>query len=136
MKCEACGNWLLIRKTVYGDGTEIVTYKAPEGKGHCRDLKLDTEPTFGCTSFVEGGHIEELAKPGAPHHHFVMIKCLACAGDPGGGSCRCAGTGLVRLYDDGYVGDEQTRKHPKDAESPPAVDPGTILQPIAPPSIL
>ena len=136
MRCDGCGNWVRERKTLYGDGTEIVTYTAPEGKGRCRVLALDTDPTFGCTSFQEGGHVDITPKTGFPHHHFVMIHCPACSGNPGGGGCKCAGTGLVRLYDDGYVGDERTRRHPKDAENPPAIDPGTLLAPVAPASVL
>jgi len=54
-----------------------------------------------------------------------MVPCPECTGidmkqiyasPVGNRGHRCAGTGLVRLYDDGYVGDEQTRMHPKQKE--------------------
>jgi hypothetical protein len=28
--------------------------------------------------------------------------------------CQCAGTGIVRYYEDGFVGEEHTRLHPKE----------------------
>lgn len=162
MKCESCGNWLLSRKTVYEDGTEIATYTAPEGKGHCKVLDIDTVAFFGCFSFEAGEHVEVTAKVGLPWQHFTMIPCPACSGAPGdaGMHCQCAGTGLVRRYDDRYIGEERTRKHPKEVElekavastkrraeleallagmEPPAevreID-GTVLQPMSPASVI
>lgn len=136
MKCEACEQWVLQRKNTYDDGSEVVTYTSPKGKGHCEALDLDTDPSFGCTAFIAGGHVKVTAKTGAPWHHFIMIKCPACNGDPGGGRCRCAGTGLVRFYDDGYVGEEFTRRHPKEKEVAAQVDPGTVLQPVEKANVL
>lgn len=132
MRCSDCGHWTTERAVVYEDGSRIVNYTAPSGRGHCDVLDLDTAPEFGCTSFVAGGHVRETSKTGASWHHFVMVRCPQCAGNPGGGSCQCAGTGLVRLYDDGHLGDEKTRKHPKECESgtAPPVDPGTLLVPV------
>jgi hypothetical protein len=49
---------------------------------------------------------------------------------------RCVGTGGVRYYDDGYVGEEATRRHPKEPAIEPAVDPGTILAPMPKPDVL
>lgn len=132
MNCAECGHWTTQRKTVYGDGSEIITYDAPTAlRGHCEVLNLSTEADFGCTKFFIGDHVRITNKDGAPWHHFKMIPCPDCNQNPGGGQCRCAGTGLVRLYDDGYVGEEQTRRHPKENEAPAVVDPGTILQPVA-----
>src|SRR5579863_7449404 len=117
MKCANCSNWTLERATVYEDGSRIVTYTAPVGKGHCDTLNLDTVPEFGCLSFAAGDHVKLEHKTGAPWQHWKMIACPECNRNPGVGSgfmCRCAGTGNVRRYDDGYVGDEKTRMHPKE----------------------
>lgn len=118
MTCAECGNWILARKTVYEDGSEIVTFSSPEPTiGHCDFLNIDTQSVFGCNAFVSGDHIAITAKSGSPWQHFVMIPCPACSGGSGcHGRCKCAGTGLVRLYDDGYIGDEAIRKHPKEIE--------------------
>ena len=47
-----------------------------------------------------------------------MGPCPDCTDSPGcqnGRGChRCAGTGNVRFYDDGYIGEERTRLHPKE----------------------
>jgi hypothetical protein len=106
-------------------------------------LNIETPAEFGCAKFEQARHsseakvffevqVETERKDGAPWQHFTMIECPACSGHPGlgeAGRCKCAGTGKTRLYDDGYVGDEHTRKHPKELERPPiAVEPGTILQ--------
>ena len=131
MNCADCGNWLLERKTVYSDGSEIHTFKSPEGKGRCLVLSMDTAPDFGCNKFVPGAHCEIEHKPDVPWHYWVMIPCPACGNaDARGTKCQCAGTGKVRLYDDGYIGDERTRRHPKDSPTyvPSEPDPGTILR--------
>jgi hypothetical protein len=71
-------------------------------------------------------------KPGAPWQHSHAGPCPDCKGrgspDPGPvqdgqvapshGCHRCAGTGKVRYYDDGYVGEERTRLHPKERAVP------------------
>ena len=130
MNCAECGYWTTQRKTVYGDGSEIVTYTAPPDKGQCAPLGIDTASDFGCNKFSTGGHVRVTRKDGAPWQNFRMIQCPSCSGNPGGGDCKCAGTGLTRLYDDGFVGDERTRRHPKESETPPTIDPGTIIQPV------
>jgi hypothetical protein len=140
MKCADCGNWTIKRVTIYDDGSEVENYCAPEGKGHCDHLNQDFGPDFGCIAFVPGIHVHAERKSGAPWQHWRMITCPDCAGHPGrgaGGRCRCAGTGLVRLYDDGYVGEEQTRKHPKEKElaSASKIDPGTIIAPTTVPNV-
>jgi uncharacterized protein (UPF0212 family) len=115
-KCEGCVHWIIARKTVYGDGAEIVRWSAPSGKGHCNSLGIEVTADFGCNRFLEGDeHVEKTVKAGSPWQHFTMIACPDCGGKGDGGrGHRCAGTGLVRLYDDGHVGDEQTRRHPKE----------------------
>jgi len=166
MRCDACKNWVTERKTVYGEHwvgglriavDEIVNWKAPEGAGHCEVLHQETPPDFGCIKFVAGDdHVAVTRKPEPPWRYFKMIPCPSCSGSPGGGQCLCAGTGLTREYEDGYIGDERTRRHPKEPveeiaaaaqgnslqveidalyrrhgmEPPPRVDPGTILAPL------
>ena len=138
MKCSDCGNWVQQRFNLYTDGTQIVTFSAPEGKGHCEILKVETAPDFGCTSFVAGSHTAVVAKDGAPWQNWHMGKCPECDGR---GShlvelrpaCRrCAGLGKVRHYDDGYVADASW-DHPKEKElkkqagEAAKLDPGLIL---------
>ena len=44
-----------------------------------------------------------------------------------GGVCgRCQGIGQVRFYDDGYVGEESTRRHPMEPP-PPAATPSVLV---------
>lgn len=120
MRCDACGNWATSRVTRYGDGSEVVNWQAPDGSGRCSALELDTALDFGCTKFVAGiDHVVVMTKTGSPHHHWKMIICPTCSGACNSGKCKCAGTGFVRLYDDGYVGDELTRVHPKDKVAGP-----------------
>lgn len=171
--CAGCRHWITARKSVYEDGTEIVSYLSQSGRGSCGVLGIDTAPTFGCNQFTASdGHEQINRKSGSPWHHFVMIPCPDCGGRgseaPASGVVetairadnRCAGTGFVRLYDDGHIGDERTRKHPKEIEIeqaqahekeraraqaildglPLEVDPevidGTVLKPIPKASVL
>ena len=110
-----------MRKTVYGDGSEIVNWQLSVGRGRCHVLGLETAPDFGCNKFEVGNAQVEIAiKPGAPWQYSRADTCPDCKGNPadhGGLRCRCAGTGLVRHYDDGYIGEEHTRLHPKEKES-------------------
>ena len=121
MKCDNCDHWKTAEKTTYDDGSEVVNKQAPDGKGHCLILDVDTAPEFGCTSFAEGyEHVIRHQKSGAPWQHFKMGPCPGCAGagSKNDGAChRCAGTANVRYYDDGFVGEEQTRMHPKEKEA-------------------
>jgi len=136
MRCDGCANWITAVRTAYDDGSTVTNREAPEGAGDCRHLRISTAPDFGCAAFAPGDdHVLVERKAGAPWQHFVMIDCPNCRGKGSdGGAChRCAGTGKVRLYDDGHVGEEQTRMHPKEreaAQAPPEVDPGTILAPL------
>lgn len=129
MKCNSCGYWLLKRKTVYGDGSEIVNFESPEGKGHCKILDVDTTPDFGCLSFKEGDQIEISYKDGAPWQHWQHGVCPECKGRgsqpyPNERHCgRCIGTGRVRYYDDGFIGEEKYKRHPKEKEKPKVPEP-------------
>lgn len=120
MRCDSCVRWKTAEKTIYGDGSIVVNQQAPEGKGHCLQLDIDTAPEFGCTSFAEGDAHEIVhRKEGAPWQHSHAGPCPDCTGNgnAGDGAChRCAGTGKVRHYDDGYVGEERTRLHPRERE--------------------
>lgn len=121
MSCESCVHWTVKRVTKYGDGSIIENWNAASGKGACASLGIETDASFACNRFMEGGddHVEVKRKDGAPWQHFVMVPCPDCGGvGDGGRGHRCAGTGLVRLYDDGYVGDEQTRMHPNEKPLP------------------
>jgi hypothetical protein len=132
MRCDACKNWTIARVTRYGDGSEVANWRAPEGKGECSVLSINTPATFGCTSFVElpvsavptiaVPHVVSSWKNGAPWQHFVDGPCPDCrgigsVGGPYGGACtRCAGRSTVRYYDDGFIGSNQTLYHPKEKE--------------------
>jgi hypothetical protein len=121
-KCEGCEHWVVRRETRYGGGDVITNWQAPDGKGACNSLGIETEAAFGCNRFLEDlgwSHVESSLKDGYPWQHFVMIDCPDCNGKGDGGrGHRCAGTGKVRLYDDGHLGDEQTRLHPNEKPLP------------------
>ncbi len=125
--CEECEFWTVKRVNQYSTGEVIETWSAPSGKGHCDKLGIETLHDFGCNKFMAASkysgmtdHVERTRKIGHPWQHFVMIPCPDCDGKGDGTrGHRCAGTGLVRLYDDGYIGDEQTRLHPKEKATPP-----------------
>jgi len=128
MPCNSCAHWIRARKTIYESGDEVFNFQAPEGKGHCDAIDLDTDPEFGCTKFDaekpylgvdDQPHVIVAHKSGAPWHYSVSGPCPDCAGKGNAGDTgchRCAGTGKVRYYDDGYIGEERTRLHPKERE--------------------
>lgn len=122
-ECQSCAHWTLARVTVYSDGSTVDTFRAPDGKGHCEELTIDTAPDFGCNKYeIDGGssHVITTEKQGAPWQHWSMGNCPDCAGkgNAGDGAChRCAGTSKVRYYEDGYIGEERTRLHPKERET-------------------
>lgn len=135
MRCALCGHWTTSCVNQYENGEELVTYAAPADKGMCSVLNTETPSNFGCVQFEEGSHKEITFKTGEPWQHFVMIPCPDCRGKGSEyAACnRCAGTALVRKYDDGFIGEERTRMHPKEKEInqlPPPPDPGTILKPL------
>jgi hypothetical protein len=124
-KCADCFNWVTCRQTVYGDGSVITTFQATEpDKGYCEMLKIDTPAEFGCTAFHAGEHTRSVEREGAPWQNWAMGPCPDCQGrgsqpvEARPACHRCAGTGQVRHYDDGFVGDEQKRQHPKEKEVP------------------
>ncbi len=120
--CQSCDHWTLARITEYADGTKVEAFRAPAGKGHCEELSIDTSPNFGCLSHchADHAHVFITQKDGAPWQHWKMGPCPDCKarGNENDGAChRCAGTSKVRHYEDGYVGEERTRLHPKERES-------------------
>jgi len=150
--CGSCKFWVLRKETKYEDGGIVVNWTAPEGKGRCSHLGIDTLMDFGCLKYQKGGpHIETAVKPGEPWHHKVLGPCPDCRysyceypnctykfcpgvdkclgrgmKEDGGSDNRCVGTGLVFYYDDGYIGENRTKMHPKEAEmgvKRPDVDP-------------
>jgi len=131
MKCADCYQWLTQRVTDYEDGSRIVNFKSTDGKGHCGILNIETDPDFGCNKFMEGHeHIEIMAKKtGSPWHHSTRITCPDCKGTGvvgplGDVSCeRCCRTGTCLKYDDGYIGEEKTRRHPNEVVDGPPPEP-------------
>src|SRR5258707_15427063 len=125
MTCSECRLWLTMRVTDYEDGTRITNYKSPDGKGRCGILKIDTEADFGCNRFEHGlDHIEIMSsKPGSPWHHSHYESCPDCNGTGliNDSACeRCCRTGRCLFYDEGYIGEEKTRRHPNEiAKGPP-----------------
>lgn len=119
--CSNCAKWVRERVRVYGDGTRITYYVAPDGKGHCGALAVDTVPEFGCLKFAEAAafsHVTVEHIDGAPWERWAFIPCPDCngVGSSNDRACRrCAGTAKVRRYDDGYVADA-TWDHPLEKE--------------------
>lgn len=138
--CDHCACWVIKRVRVYEDKSEFKTFEAPAGKGHCDVLDTQTAALFGCNKFTEAtgfDHIVRSQVVGAPWQHFKMGACPNCNGKgcAHDGACsRCIGTGKVRFYDDGYVGEESTRRHPKEPAPPPA--PQQTLVPASPASVV
>jgi hypothetical protein len=127
MECATCRKWLCQRVTDYEDGTRIVNLQTAEGRGKCDVLDHETPADFGCNRYEHGlEHVEIMGKkPGSPWHHSKWGTCPECAG-VGYGCRRCAGTGRVLYYDDGYVGEEQTRRHPNEAKIGPPPKPKCV----------
>ncbi len=143
MTCGLCRQWTVKKLRRYADGSETVTFEAVPGQGHCDMLAIETQPGFGCSGFTAAPDYDHIAVEviaGAPWEHFRMGPCPECNGRGSGiegGACgRCTGTGQVRYYDDGYVGEEKTRRHPSERVQAAVVDPGTILAPVEKASVL
>ena len=127
--CGNCRKWLCQRVTDYEDGSRIINFQSPPGKGLCEVLGIETGEAFGCKQFEEGHeHTEVMGrKSGSPWHHSRRDTCPDCKGVgllEGDVACvRCARTGTVLYYDDGYIGEEQTRRHPNEATKGPPPKP-------------
>lgn len=128
-RCASCLKWTTERQTRYEDGSVISNFKAPEGMGRCELLGVDTVPQFGCTGHAPAekgwSGVFVTQKAGAPWQYSKAGPCPDCKGKGSAGdtAChRCAGTSQVRYYEDGYIGEERTRLHPKEKAhaAPPA----------------
>lgn len=162
--CNGCKTWTVKRRRVFDDDTEIVLFDVGSGKGFCELLACETNPEFGCNQYQSApgyDHVVTELVQGAAWQAWKMGQCPDCSGRgcglEGGACWRCAGTGKVRYYADGVVGDERTRKHPIEVErdreelcvklrhdaeallngvpSPEIIDP-TALKPMPKPSVL
>lgn len=119
--CHTCDYWLIHKFTTYDDGSIVDNFKARDGFGFCEKFTRETEAEFGCGFCEESGwnHITKSHKAGAPWQHWEVKACPDCKLEGndeigrGSGCKRCAGTGKVRWYDDGFIGEEQTRLHPE-----------------------
>ena len=134
---------MLKRRRLYDDGTENVYFQVFGGKGFCEIIDAETNPTFECIHFkldLNYDHVVTDKITGEPWQHWKMGPCPDCQGRGSGlegGACRrCAGIGKVRHYEDGHIGEERTRRHPKEPEQVTEVDPGTILTPVEKPNVL
>lgn len=120
MTCSTCSKWFVRKETHYGNGEIIINWSDPP-RGRCRVLDVLTLPDFGCNKYEEGVPIIEIAhKEGEPWHHAVHGPCPDCKGnglnEHGRRDDRCCGTGIVLHYDDGYIGENRTKMHPKEQE--------------------
>jgi len=125
--CENCKHWLCAVDVTYDDGSVVSSgkvlvaqrliqlHKHPSGLGHCEKLDREFPADFGCGYFIEDSwdHTEHYRKNGEPWQHSRNDTCPECNG-VGHGCGRCVGIGKVRFYDDGFVGEEKTRLHPRE----------------------
>lgn len=127
--CSTCKFWKVGIRNVFAS-EEKFELTATAGHGVCQTGPMTGHATpelFGCNNYQQGtdeDHIEVVIHNLEAWQIWTMIPCPDCqaVGNHGGthdsvSSCnRCAGTGNVRKYADGYVGDERTREHPKEKE--------------------
>ena len=123
--CSACAYWLRGTWRSYGfTPPEFSPAAEDPSAGLCRDaenpLSGHTTPAgFGCLRFTEKQSDEDQlireTYDREPWEVWHMIRCPDCRppGVTGEAAChRCAGTGQVPQYADGYVGEQQTWEHP------------------------
>jgi hypothetical protein len=136
VKCADCALWLRGRWVVFPSAARFEPAAPGESEGVCRGPLAGriVEADFGCVGFRQlaspAEQEERVVHAGEPWQVWEMIACPDCggrgstAGEPpadGGevssSACyRCAGTGNVRRYADGFIGDERTREHPVERE--------------------
>lgn len=148
--CSKCSKWLQKKIKKFDGGSTKVLYSAGTGFGKCSELNMETFSDFSCNRFVlsDWDHFEIIEVPGKDWENWEMGPCPDCQGKGCGpdfiqdnfnnsGPChRCVGTGKVRYYEDGYIGEERTRQHPKEKVIPPASDPGLVLTPMPKPNVI
>ena len=122
MTCSTCSKWFVRKETHYSHGEVIVNWAEPRGYGKCPVLdNMITAPDFECNKYESGAPLVEIAyKDGEPWHHAVHGPCPDCGGrglkSNDKQDDRCCGTGMVLHYDDGYIGENRTKMHPKERE--------------------
>ncbi len=126
MLCKDCKYWLRGRWHQYVSGPAQFHPVAAEGTGECRAGGFVcgqlVPAEFGCINFERFADISEqeerLVYDLEPWQVWELIPCPECNGvgshqNASKPACsRCAGTGQVRKYADGYIGEEQTKEHP------------------------
>ena len=120
MTCSTCSKWFVRKETHYGNGEVIINWQDPP-RGRCRALDFITTATFECNQYEVGVPIVEVIhKDGEPWHHWVIGPCPKCNGNGVTDNAsprvddQCCGTGKVRYYDDGFIGENRTYRHPKE----------------------
>ncbi len=77
--CFNCSHWIMGKKTVYSDGSEIFAHISVPGKGQCQALNIETAPEFGCNAHSSGEvHVVITHKDGAPWQNFEYRSCPDC----------------------------------------------------------
>ena len=126
--CAECRFWRRGTVTRYTTEDRSVLHVDGEGNAPCHNptgplVGVTVPSTFGCALFEAydtfDDQIEIIVTGGEPWQSWHMGPCPDCSakGSTLGVGChRCAGTGNVRYYDDGHVGEEQTRLHPRERE--------------------
>ncbi len=128
MTCADCRYWKRGTLRRYAN-TERYEDATTEEGSPCRAagplLGFCTPAEFSCSNYsefdTEDDQVEVVLNAGEPWQVWRMIPCPDCSGagsldSPTPGCYRCVGTGNVRAYDDGYVGDERSREHPRERE--------------------
>jgi hypothetical protein len=135
-RCRDCAHWSLGTYKVFRSARFDVPLSAAPDEGLCglgfMYGKL-VPAAFGCPEFEsaadDSDHWEYLDySDKEPWEVWDIIPCPECQGvgrsgpEPQGAAAtaacrRCAGTGKVRQYGDGIIGDEQTRLHPVEIEA-------------------
>ncbi len=123
MRCAGCRHWLRGTRVRFSS-SERWEPAAGEGFGLCRGpLEVPTKAQFGCVDFEQASDPADqeivVRHEAEPWQIWTMVPCPDChaAGSSSDVGChRCAGTGNVRLYGDGYLADERTREHAREAE--------------------
>jgi len=120
LNCASCGHWLVRVEIKYGNGDTIIKWSDPQGRGKCTGPLADTitAPDFGCIKYEAGEPIVQSSfKEGNPWNYWTPGPCPDCGGRGMAGDGvddRCCGTGQVRYYDDGFIGDNRSKMHPKE----------------------
>ena len=131
--CSNCKNWVTETRVEYASGEARVVFRSPDREGLCAVLGVPTKTEFSCNSWSFGEiHVVTDRKTGAAWQHWKYGYCPDCAGRgmQGDSTCRrCVGTGHVRFYEDGFIGEERTRRHPNDPPEPPHRELGLIIKP-------